>query len=80
MSFIAFVDKKLLSFIAQLLLFLRQTLITFICSCVGTYHACNLVISGTATIGLCSDDCRICKEEVNKREYYNCRCQGNEGS
>lgn len=38
-------------------------LIKCFCSYVGTCHGCSLIISGTTTIVLWSDDCKICQEE-----------------
>ena len=40
---------------------------------IGTYHACNHVINGAITRNSCSDFYKICQEEMNKHEYYDCR-------
>ena len=52
--------------------------ITCICGNVGTYHACDHVIYGTITISSCPENCKVCQEEVDKREYYDYRWQKNE--
>ena len=43
-----------------------------------TYHACGHVINATITICPCPDNCKVCQEEEEKREYYDCRWQKNE--
>ena len=43
-----------------------------------TYHACDHVINATITICPCPDNCKVCQEEEEKREYYDCRWQKNE--
>ena len=52
--------------------------ITCVCIYVGTYHACDQVINRTITICPCPDSFKVCQEEVDKREYYDCRWQKNE--
>ena len=52
--------------------------VTCICGYVGTYHTCDHVMNGTITIVSCPDNCKVCQKEVDKREYYDCRCQENE--
>ena len=42
---------------------------------IGTYHACDYLINGTIAIDSCRDNYKICREEVNKREYYDYRWQ-----
>ena len=43
-----------------------------------TYHACDHVINATITICPCTDNCKVCQEEEEKREYYDRRWQKNE--
>ena len=52
--------------------------IMFVCGYVGPYHACDHVIKRTIAICPCPDNCKVCKEEIDKREYYDCRWQKNE--
>ena len=52
--------------------------ITCVCSYLGTDHSCNHVINGNITIRPCLDDCKVCQEEVDKREYYDLKQQQNE--
>ena len=47
--------------------------ITCACGYVGTYNACDHIINGTINIYPSPDNCNVCQEEVEKREYYNCR-------
>ena len=52
--------------------------ITWICGNVGVYHVCDHIINGTITIFPCPDNCKVCREEIDKREHYDCRWQRNE--
>ena len=39
----------------------------------NAYHACNHVINGTINIYLCPENFNASQEEVDKREYYDCK-------
>ena len=41
----------------------------------NAYHACNHVINGTINIYLCPENFNASQEEVDKREYYDCKWQ-----
>ena len=41
----------------------------------GIHHVCDHVINETITIDPCLDICKVCQEEVHKREYFDYRCQ-----
>lgn len=44
----------------------------------GTYHTCDHVKDGTITVHSCSDNCKVCQEEIGKPEYFDCRWKENE--
>ena len=51
----------------------QVNLITCICGYVETYHACDHVINRTIIIYYCPANCKVCQENINRLEYYDCK-------
>ena len=56
----------------------KNSFIACVCGNAATYGTCDHVINGTIAICPCPGNYKVCQEEVDKHEYYDCRWQKNE--